>query len=612
MSTDLRALVDEAANLQIAGNLDGASRLCNQALELDPACVPAKFILSTTYARMGKFVEATELLSEVILAEPHSFEALMSQSSLYSKLGRLEEAADLAQKALKVRSRDPRAEFQLGRCLLALRRLPEAESCFRRLISQDPRFAPAHHSLGSTLQLRGSYAQAANSFEQAARLSPSLSYELDLGETLLTLGETNKAEACAHACLTQDPNSVRAHLLMCGTLAELGRNAQAETHLKTAMKLDRDAREALKLAQLQRQFGLMAEARANYQRAIANDPETVWPYKALIYSQKIREEDRPLVETLERILQTKVLSPTEYVATQYGLGKALEDLGDYESSMRHYDEANRVTRELKLSHAPFNRDQYEHSITTLINTYTPKSHVGALASNQVGPSLVEPILIVGMMRSGTTLAEHILSSHPAVAAAGELAFWTRNSPRALAEGPKSYQAIANEYLELLRSHAPTASHVTDKMPGNYRFAGLIHQALPQAKFIHMRRSPVDTCISIWATTNELPNEGGHDKGDLVFVYKQYLRLMEHWRAVLPPSHLIEIDYEDLVLNREAITRKMVEFCGLTWSDQCLSPEENSRLVRTPSHNQVRQPVYATSIGRGLKFKPWLGDFDDLL
>ena len=171
--------------------------------------------------------------------------------------------------------------------------------------------------------------------------------------------------------------------------------------------------------------------------------------------------------------------------------------------------------------------------------------------------------------------------------------------------------LGKEYVSELTKAGPGALRITDKMPGNYMFAGLIHLAVPNARIIHVRRSPIDTCLSIWATPNHMPHEGGNNKQDIVFVYREYLRLMDHWRSVLPPDRLFEVDYEDLVADREAVTRSMLSFCGLEWDEACLYPERNQRSVLTPSAWQVRQPVYRTSIERWRRFESCLGDFSGL-
>ena len=221
-----------------------------------------------------------------------------------------------------------------------------------------------------------------------------------------------------------------------------------------------------------------------------------------------------------------------------------------------------------------------------------------------------------MLRSGTSLTEQILSSHPEVGGAGEQLFWSRNWERTLrADGSFDLAAargLGQEYLDHLHSLAPGAAAVTDKMPGNYMFLGLIHQALPDARIVHVRRSPIDTCVSIWATPNHMPQEGGNHKGNTVYVYRQYQRLMDHWRKVLPSERFFELDYERLVEDPEPVIRALLEFCGLEWNEACLRPQENKRAVVTPSAWQVRQPFYRTSVERWRKFEPWLGEFAELM
>lgn len=220
-----------------------------------------------------------------------------------------------------------------------------------------------------------------------------------------------------------------------------------------------------------------------------------------------------------------------------------------------------------------------------------------------------PALIVGMPRSGTTLVEQIVSSHPLVAAGGELTFWTDQRETAAAKDAAS--RLAAGYLALLRRIGPGSERVTDKNPFNFLHLGAIRLALPHARFIHVRRDPIDTCLSIYFTRFATPQAFAYDRGDLVFYYRQYERLMAHWRAFIPADRLLEIDYESLIANRESLTRRMIAFCGLPWDAACLAPESNPRLVRTASVWQARQPVYRTSVERWRRYEPWLGELSQL-
>ena len=227
--------------------------------------------------------------------------------------------------------------------------------------------------------------------------------------------------------------------------------------------------------------------------------------------------------------------------------------------------------------------------------------------------------------------EQILSSRPEVVAGGELTFWAdrvkewwipsgetgRDSGerRSVGFGKVEEGALARaaeDYLALLRRIGPEAMRVTDKAPLNFELLGLLRLALPDARIIHCRRRPIDTCLSIYLTNFWAGIDYSWNRGDLVFFYRQYERLMDHWRRVLPADRFTEVDYERLVDDREAETRRLVAFTGLEWDDACLAPESNRRVVRTASVWQARQPVYKTSVDRWRRYEPWLGELRELL
>jgi hypothetical protein len=476
------------------------------------------------------------------------------------------------------------------------------------------------------------WGKTAEAFEKAVRIAPTAENLLAYGQMLLTLCDFDGALGCGSHCISAFPGSAAAQLLVCGALTELGRNSEAEAHLRCAIELDPEGREAVQIATRQRPLGFIDEANDNLRRAIEQNPQPVFIFGALMQNTKATEQDRKLVDNMRGLLEKGSLSPTELASLHYGLGKALSDLEEYQDSMHHYDEANRITRLLKFGTARFDRAAYAARVDRVIEQFGSKAEgSGGLPSadpgrpNQSSSSherpahnaSAPPILIVGMMRSGTSLMEQILSSHSDVAGAGEQLFWSRNWQRAVRnEGqdldPEVAKTLGEEYTDHLEKFAGLATRVTDKMPGNYMFLGLIRLALPDARIVHVRRSPVDTCLSIWTTPNHMPHEGGHDKGDIAFVYAQYLRLMEHWRSILPSDRFLEVEYEMLVSEPEPEVRRILSFCGLPWDEACLRPQENRRLVNTPSAWQVRQPLYRTSVERWRKFEPWLGEFSELL
>jgi hypothetical protein len=226
-------------------------------------------------------------------------------------------------------------------------------------------------------------------------------------------------------------------------------------------------------------------------------------------------------------------------------------------------------------------------------------------------------MIVGMPRSGTTLVEQIVSGHPEVAAGGELNFWNERGAAWLRAGaagsePPFLGRAAAEYLGVLREIGPKAARVTDKMPFNFLWAGLIHLALSRAMIIHCRRTAIDTALSIHQTLFHpglaFPTGGA----ELVAYFSSYRRLTDHWRRVLPADQLIEVDYEDLTRAPEPVIRRIIAGCGLKWDDACLRPERNPRAVKTPSKWQIRQPIYRHSIERWRRYEAWLGPLSALL
>jgi len=212
----------------------------------------------------------------------------------------------------------------------------------------------------------------------------------------------------------------------------------------------------------------------------------------------------------------------------------------------------------------------------------------------------------------------MLSAHSAISGAGELQFWSEKQEvfnQRIAQGSLSPEFIgetASEFLGILDQIGSGASRVIDKMPMNFFMVGAIHMAFPKARFIHVRREPIDNCLSIYTTYYESSPPFAHRRENIVAYYREYERLMNHWRRLMPPKRFIEVDYGRVIENTEAEMRRLLEFCGLDWEEACLHPEENRRAVRTPSVWQVRQPVYRSSKQRWKNFAPWLEEFNELL
>jgi hypothetical protein len=340
------------------------------------------------------------------------------------------------------------------------------------------------------------------------------------------------------------------------------------------------------------------------------NPLQVAAHFTVVEARKCTEGDRPRLEQMRARLSDAALDDEDRLSLHFACGKLLDDLGEYREAMEHFDLANQI----RSGRAKFDGPAFAADVDRLVRRFTPDFFA---ANAALGRDDETPLLIVGLPRSGTTLVERILSSHPQIAAGGELPFWIRRAaPWGVAEATylsaQSARDISGEYLSLLRRIGPSAARVTDKLPFNVLFVGLIHLLLPKARIIQCRRHPVDTCLSIYFTHFNQTIAFASDKADLAVACQHYARLMDHWRTVLPSDRLLEVDYEKLVTDREAVTRQLVAFAGLDWHDSCLRPEQNERAVTTASLWQARQPVYTTSIARWRNYEPWLADLRRLL
>jgi hypothetical protein len=294
------------------------------------------------------------------------------------------------------------------------------------------------------------------------------------------------------------------------------------------------------------------------------------------------------------------------VNLHHALGKYHEDLGESEAAFAEHASGNALARR---SNPPYDRAATTARIDAILAAYDGPT-LNALAAAGAGVSSDRPVFIVGMPRSGTTLAEQILASHPDVHGADELLFWNLAAEQAhttpAGKRAETIARLATEYLAQLARHSSTTARVTDKLPGNFENVGLIHAALPMARFIHLERDPRDTCLSIFFQGFTAAHTYATDLDDLAHYYREYRRLMTHWRATLPAGTLLDVQYEGLVTDPDAWTRRMLGHVGLPWDARCLEFHRTERSVLTASGWQVRQPLHTSSVGRWQRYQRFLG------
>jgi tetratricopeptide (TPR) repeat protein len=524
--------------------------------------------------------------------------------------GRIAQSLAPMERAARLNPADAILRHDLGLTYLECGRAGDAIGCFQRAVELWDGFGHAHYRLGIALQLEGRIEEAVSAYRKALACTPTLAdAAIRLGNLLISRGRRREASEAFRLAAAAAPETTSGRLSLVKALLIEDKDAEAETAVRQALTLDSSSSAGHSLlGTILAESGRFTEAANAFSQSITLDPQQGAAYYDLVRCRPVAETARSLIDQMLRVADA-LRKPEERVFLHFAIGKAFDDLGNYAMAIEQFTEANRLKKML----VPFDRSSLLQRIDKTIKRFT-KDFVVAHA--QTGSTSELPLIILGMPRSGTTLLEQIVSSHHQVAGAGELHFWPRRGAMfEYASGDaqiRDFQVeTAGDCISSLRSIAPDAVRVTDKMPFNFLHAGLIHLVFPRVTIVHCRRNPVDTCLSIFGTYFAPRSDFSTNRDDLVFYYQQYLRLMAHWRAVLPPERFVEVDYGPLIAEPERVSRKLIASCGLQWDPACLRPERNDRIVKSASKWQARQPIYADALDRWRRYEPWLGEFRQL-
>ena len=588
-----------------------ASTAFKKVTELNPTYDDGFNNLGVTLKDQGKLDEAIAAYKKALSLKPDHADAYNNLGVALEAQGKLDEAIASFKKALSLKPDHADAYNNMGNALEDQGKLNEAIVSFKKALSLKPDYAEAYNNMGATLQEQGKLAEAIEAYKKALTFKPDYAQaHNNMGNALKEQGKLDEALAAYNNALSLKPDYADAHNNMGNALKEQGKLDEAIASFKKALSLKPDHADAYNnLGVALEDQGKLDEAIASYKKALSLKSDHTGALKNISSLIKYKYDDTH-VAVVNEMIQRSDLKDEDRCHLHYTFAKMNEDLDDLGAAYNHYVAGGKLKQ--KLLSYDFKRDELKFN---QVKNTAPKFKELVL-DKLVEATTNTPIFILGMPRSGTTLVEQIISSHSQVHGAGEIPLLDRFGGT-LSFGNQIVNSdnviqIRNAYLTELEKISNGCHFVTDKLPHNFQFIALILTALPEAKVIHVKRDPAATC---WSNFKHYFSSNGlgysYDLSDTVNYFKLYQDLMEFWDQQYS-DQIYHLDYDKLTLEQEPETRKLIEYLELDWEDNCLSPQDNKRSVRTASQQQVRQKVYTGSSQAWRKFEQFLdGIFDQL-
>jgi len=526
------------------GDVAQAEVICRKILDAKPDDHAAYHLLGLMAYQLGKRQGAIDFILKAIAIDGSQALYLRNIGEMYRQVGDLQKAVSFGRRAVALNASDSQSLYNLGVALNDAGQTEEAKKIYQRATEIDPNHGLAFNNWGSAVEAEGDKETAKALYSKAVAIN--------------------------------------------------ARHPEAQNNLGAILS----------------EQGDLEGARAAFSAAIDANPSFVDPHFNISTLKTYRSGD-PHAEMLESLAKQRFDLPEQSRSRLcFALGKSREDLGYYQRAFDAYAEGNRLAR----ATIDFDEERLDRTLQSIESQFTKEFMASRSADGHPDPT---PVFIVGMPRSGTTLLEQILSSHPSVYGAGELHFLNdvivqacslkpNGFPQALSEfDAEEYMEMGGAYINQLRGFSSMATRITDKMPANFFHIGMIQLMMPNAKIIHSRRDPMDTCWSNFTRHFNSTMEFAYDLEELGRYHNRYQDLMEHWAQVLPAHKILHVDYESVVGDLEGQARRMIEFIDLDWDEACLAFHQNTRLVQTASIAQVRQPIYKSSLARWRAFEDQL-------
>lgn len=603
------------------GNLDEAVRHGECAVALDSRMPSAHSNLGIAYYDK-KDIDRAEVCQQRALALDADFApALNNMGSICRDRKDKESAMSWYRKAIASNPGYVESLSNLGAVLLEVERPSEAETPLEQALRINPNHTEALCNLGMVRNALDRHDDALPLFRRALQLRPDYA-EAFIGLARIFHEKENMAEAerCARHAVKLAPEKAEICSQLGAIYVEMARSDEAGAMYRRALEIDPENNEAmLGLGHLSMEAGDMERAEELFRQALALQEDNLQARFHLAQVKKANAEDENLLalEAAEAAagVAEYPLSGKKQMALHFALGKSYDDSKQYDKAFAHFLAGCR----LKRATYDYDRNEVTRHFDSIMEVFDQPMLERLRGS---GDASAVPIFVLGMPRSGTTLTEQIIASHPEVHGAGELPDLLGIAQRPLSGSafPGNMRSVDQaqltawgaDYMARLRKHAPDSKHITDKMPANFFAVGLIHLMLPNARIIHVNRNPVDTCLSCFTRLFNRKQNQTYDLAELGSYYVDYFRLMDHWRSVLPAGAFLDVKYEEIVADQEGQARRMLDYCGLEWDEACLDFHKHTRSIRTASVTQVRQPIYNSSVQRWRPYEQHLGPLLDAL
>ena len=594
---------------------DAAMKYLRRAIESAPDNAGLHFNLGKVLSQHGNPDEALDSFRTAVTINPDFADPYISIGNNLRQQGQLTDAISSYQQALHLNPDLYEAHYNLSIIYKELGELETAGDHCRQTLRLKPDYAMAHNHLGSILSEQGNLQEAFHHYQLAIHYNPAMAeahYNLAFGYQ--QLGQLPLAIDHCREALRLEPGFALAHSLLGMILADQNNPGEAIHHHQQALALEPES------PQFQNSLGItymtagdLEHARQCFQQTITREPGYAKAHYHLAMLKKHSADD-PEITAMQHLLKKPGLSTDDKILLEFALGKSCDDAGIYDDAFSYFHQGNQD----KWAQLDYDPNHYASFINSLMESFDTKLFARL---KQCGIDDATPVFIVGMPRSGTTLIEQILSTHPDIHAGGELALLEplfgkyfhidTLSSEIHRASTDIFREIGQQYIEALRKLDSTAMHITDKMPHNFNYIGLIALALPNAKIIHCQRNPIDTCLSCYTTLFSSEHPYSYSLEALGNHYLLYQKIMAYWQELLP-DRMLNIQYEDVVDDLESQTRNLAKYCGLPWNNAFLDFHHSKQPAKTASLDQVNKPIYNSSVQRWKHYERFLQPLLDII